>query len=222
MQREKNYNLCLRKTENEVKAILKKQVKNEENFEFGGIKNIDDGFCHPGEGAKVLRKLISVFSNEDSCYFKSEKLSKAIKDLIGYLARVQRPDGTFDLLTTNFYSSPDAGFIMQELASGYKIIEKYNVELESKEDLYKLIYNCGQGMVGGGFHTPNHRWVISAGLMMAYNITGDSDFKEEANDYLEEGIDCNENGEFTERSAGIYNAENDKSLILISQTTEDN
>ena len=37
--------------------------------------------------------------------------------------------------------------------------------------------------------------------------------------YLREGIDCDENGEYTERSTGIYNAINDKALIIIAEET---
>ena len=55
--------------------------------------------------------------------------------------------------------------------------------------------------------------------MMAFNITGEGFFRDAANTYLREGIDCDENGEFTERSSGIYNATNDHALIILSQET---
>lgn len=59
--------------------------------------------------------------------------------------------------------------------------------------------------------------MIAAALMMAYNITEILYFKEVAQKYLGEGIDCNEDGEFTERSTGIYNVVYDNALIILAK-----
>jgi hypothetical protein len=85
--------------------------------------------------------------------------------------------------------------------------------------LFDLIKGCGSGIAEGGFHTPNHRWVIASSLMQAYNIVKEEAFRTAAEKYLAEGIDCDEDGEFTERSAGIYNAVNDYSMILLAMET---
>ena len=45
--------------------------------------------------------------------------------------------------------------------------------------------------------------------------------EEAANTYLKEGIDCNEDGEFSEKSAGNYNRINNDAMILLSQVTGD-
>lgn len=67
-----------------------------------------------------------------------------------------------------------------------------------------------------GFHTPNHRWVISASLSIAYKYTHNPKFLETINRFLMEGIDCDENGEYTERSTGSYNNICNHSFLLLS------
>ncbi len=215
-----HYMPILRQVEENLKYFAATQIKDENSFEYGGFLNYTDNLVHPGTATGSMLTLVPLYVNKDSKYFGDDELYKVIIDALNYIKRVQRPDGTFDLLTTNFYSSPDAGFIVQNLAHAYRIVEKYgfNEKCEKiKDELYFIIKKAGYGMVNGGFHTPNHRWVIAAALMMAYNITEEAPFKEMAKRYLNEGIDCDENGEYTERSSGIYNAVNDNALIILSE-----
>ena len=52
-------------------------------------------------------------------------------------------------------------------------------------------------------------------------LFGDERFKNAAGEYLKEGIDCNEDGEFSEKSAGNYNRINDDAMIMLSEALED-
>lgn len=72
-------------------------------------------------------------------------------------------------------------------------------------------------MLTGGFHTPNHRWVLASALTLAWQRSGDERFRREAELYLAEGIDCTEQGEYTERSTGIYNVVNNRSLLIMAE-----
>ena len=84
-------------------------------------------------------------------------------------------------------------------------------------DLHKVIRRAGQAMSTGGFHTPNHRWAVTAALLMAWNITGENTFKQAAERYLAEGIDCDEDGEWTERSSGGYNVVCNNAYMTIAE-----
>ncbi|NSW90705.1 MAG: hypothetical protein HPY74_08540 [Firmicutes bacterium] len=215
-----HYEVILNEVEANLEPLLANLVSDKNSFDYGGFINYIDNMVHPGSATGSLLTLIPLYLNKDSRFYREERLYNTIITVLDYIKRVQRPDGTFDLLTTNFYSSPDAGFITQSLANAYKLAEKYNFNERSeriRSELYGIIKKCGYGMVGGGFHTPNHRWVIAAALMMAYNITGEKPFEEMAKRYLNEGIDCDEYGEYTERSTGIYNAINDNALIILSE-----
>lgn len=214
-----HYQIVLKEQEKRVESILENQITDGTSFEFGGFYD-PDKLVHPGRAAEYLAVLVPLYCCPDSRFFKDENLLTGIIYTLDFLERVQRPDGTFDLIVTNFNSSPDTGFIVQYLANTYMVAKRYATGSETELiciRLNKIIENGANGMANGGFHTPNHRWVIASALMMARNITGINVFQEAAEAYLNEGIDCDENGEFTERSSGIYNATNDNALIILSR-----
>ncbi len=88
--------------------------------------------------------------------------------LIDYVKRVQRPDGTFDLNSCNFFSAPDTAFAVNRLIPAYRMLKQCNECGEGGketgkllEEITKLIESAGYGIMNGGFHTPNHRWAIA-------------------------------------------------------------
>ena len=72
-------------------------------------------------------------------------------------------------------------------------------------------------MMDGGFHTPNHRWVIASALAQAARFSPDQDVRRTVNAYLTEGVDLDAEGFFIERSVGVYDAVNTRSLLLIAE-----
>ncbi|MGC4043657.1 MAG: hypothetical protein QM758_07605 [Armatimonas sp.] len=79
------------------------------------------------------------------------------------------------------------------------------------------------GMLTGGFHTPNHRWVICGALALCEQL-----FPERAGEidaairtYRAEGIDMDADGAYIERSAGVYDAICDRSLLLLADLRGD-
>ena len=88
---------------------------------------------------------------------------------------------------------------------------------EVEDALGEIIRTAVPGMVAGGFHTPNHRWVLVAALSQALALYPDLDAMPTIEEYLAETIDVNEDGEFIERSAGGYNAIINRSLRLAAE-----
>ena len=87
-----------------------------------------------------------------------------------------------------------------------------------KSTMYHIsLTKASDGMVGNGFHTPNHRWVVASGLAMVMNILDMPELMSEINKYLDEGIDCDEYGEYAERSISIYNLTNNESFIILAR-----
>ena len=72
-------------------------------------------------------------------------------------------------------------------------------------------------MLTGDCHTPNHRWILTAALGFLYKLTGREELKQRAEQWLAEGMDCTEDGEWTERSNGIYNAVSDIALYYTAE-----
>ena len=84
------------------------------------------------------------------------------------MMRAQRSSGLLDLLSVNYDSSPDTGFTVQQLCT---VIELGRMQAQDDAVWVALLGKIEQfirravpGMMDGGFHTPNHRWVIAAAL----------------------------------------------------------
>jgi hypothetical protein len=71
-------------------------------------------------------------------------------------------------------------------------------------------------MLTGGFHTPNHRWVLASALAQAGALFPDLNVKPVVEAYLAEGFDIDDEGAYIEHSSGIYDSVCDRSLLLIA------
>ncbi len=139
---------------------------------------------------------------------------------LGWLDGARRPSGRHDLPTTNPDSAPDTAFVMQLLALAVEAIRRRErTDLADVErGLLDHMRTSVPGMVTGGFHTPNHRWVISSALAMARTLLGPDDRAEAVlADYLAEGLDIDDDGAGIDRSAGAYDAVNDRAVLLLAQ-----
>lgn len=214
-----HYNEVVKACDNAVERYLEMTVQDKDSMDFGGVKGVDT-LVAPGTGIGCLLSYASVYYNKDSRFYKNTCILEAMENALTFTENIQRENGTFDLLISNFFSAPDTGFIMHNMGRSYKILNKFGETDREKaitERLFKTIKKASIGLRDGGFHTPNHRWVVAAGLAMAGNIIGDPSLMEMAEKYLAEGIDIDENGEFTEKSPGIYNCVNDNALIILAE-----
>jgi hypothetical protein len=134
------------------------------------------------------------------------------------MMRAQRSSGLLDLLSVNPDSSPDTGFTVQQLCTvvelGRSVPDPQWATLLGK--IEQFIRRAAPGMMDGGFHTPNHRWVIASALAQAARLFPDLDVRRTVDAYLAEGVDLDAEGFFIERSVGVYDAVNDRSLLLIA------
>jgi hypothetical protein len=73
------------------------------------------------------------------------------------------------------------------------------------------------GLLTGGFHTPNHRWVITSALVYAHALFPDLEVAATVEAYLAETFDIDADGAFIERSIGVYDAVNCRALLLIAE-----
>ena len=220
------YEKALRDCDKFVDQFIRNQQSDPNKSYYGNSDNSDT----MGEvGAVVyggsITIYLSAYFNEKSKHYKSQNLLSRVILAFDFMDEYQRPDGTFDLPICNYYSSPDTAFLVNGLLDAYNLVQIYAddevIKKQLSERLKKVMMKGAEALKKCGFHTPNHRWVVSAALTRMYNVTGDSTYMDTAHKYFAEGIDCNEYGEYTERSAGMYNYINDKAMMYIGEALKD-
>ncbi len=205
-----------------IPGLLSAQISFQEDSRLGGFM-LDQYHVDPRHCGFVLSRLIIVYITPASVHYKSQAVSAAIRAAFVYMQNHQRPDGCFDLTSCNYASAPDTAFMVNGLLNAWWLLEKTSGPDFQwiREPFARLIDTAATGIMNGGFHTPNHRWAIAACLLSCYKISGRRELHDRAREYLREGLDINEDGEFAERSAGNYNQVNDDQMIRLYLATGD-
>ena len=218
----------LKGAEYRTRQFMGSQVKNPASLQYGGIKG-DIWEAKPTIYA--LASALAVYFHEDSCFYKSKELYQAVGLALDFIARTQREDGSFDYPSCNFKSAADTSFCFKRLIAAYRLLVKYGNPADEaitvlKEKYLTIMHKALDAIREGGFHTPNHRWGITAALLQGSNLFAtEKEFaaglKNRAEQYLAEGIDGDEDGEYAERSTGNYNAVVNNAMMAMYQETGD-
>lgn len=200
--------------DNAVANGMSAQALKEAHPFHGGISD-EWELYHAGHTGRFIQKATAAFYCKSSRYFGDDEVLERIGLALSYLENSQSSDGNIDLLTTNFNSPPDTGFVVHKVASAANI-----ARMNGAEDVVRLfepfLTAAGQGMAKGGVHTPNHRWVVSAALAQIHELFPDPRLVRRIDAWLAEGIDIDDEGQFTERSTGGYNAVCDNAFIVLA------
>lgn len=204
----------IKKQEKAWETIKNQQVQDSSSIWYGAYDPADK-IAMTG----IIPDALCLYTCPHSKYYKDKDLLTRMELGVDFLLKVQTENGLISLWNCNIYSPPDTAFTINMLSACYLLIEKLTFpELDTlKNKLLQFLKRCIPGMVTGGFHTPNHRWVISCALGFLYKIFGDERLKQRAHQFLDEGFDVNDSGEWTERSNVIYNAVSDMYVYHIGE-----
>ncbi len=202
----------------QIPELLSSRIKDPAHPHFGGIPDAFQIY-HAASTAGLIQTLATAYVSPLSKFFHNPVLQEAMMEAIDFLLRYQHPDGTIDLLTTNFHSTPDTGFVVEPLALSYKLLA---LDLNGSHEMLRtrlrsFLILAGEALTIGGIHTPNHRWVNSMALSRLYDLFPDPRYRARIDSWLAEGIDIDEDGQFTERSAAVYSPLTDRCLITIAR-----
>ncbi len=158
-------------------------------------------------GLGLLTMTVPLYCHPESRYYLDTGLDGLMKEAVGQFLLTQLESGCISLVNCNIDSPPDTAFMTHLVSLVYQVAERSGLEQirEIQDGLYLFMERARPCLLTGGIHTPNHRWVMAGALAKMYEIFGDTAYKERAFQFLEEGFDMTEYGEWTERSNAIYN-----------------
>jgi len=197
-----------------LSSMLDAQVLETQSRWRGGIPD-QWGLHHYGSAARLLQEAAAAYFHPKSTLHGSAELFERMKLAADFLVRFQNDKGNIDLLSTNFNSPPDTGFVVHRVGTAAKLAAMH----ESKVVLSLMepfLRRAGEGLAKGGVHTPNHRWVVSAALAQVNELFPDKQYTKRIDEWLAEGIDIDEEGQYTERSTAGYNGTVNKALVVIA------
>ncbi len=219
-----HYERILHDTEGRAERALRKQCLRGDTPWLGAFAQ-EDGVYQAKSTIYQVAGMLAVWCNGDSRLFHSPLLLERMHLGLDYVARVQHENGLFDYVTCNFFSAPDTAFCVAKLLPALRYLrtlDSPDAETARLRDRVEdIVHRGARGLLEGGFHTPNHRWAIASVLAMGGRLFGEDDLTEAAGQYLREGLDCNADGEYAEKSAGNYNAVNNDAMLLLSEALDD-
>jgi hypothetical protein len=201
-----------------IDSLRSLQAKDAGNSDFGGVKDGFDVFNPHSTAALIQWGACGLFS-PSSKFYKSTELLADMNLAALYLVKTQHSDGTIDLLSTNFHSTPDTGFLVKRLTMAYTLMEKSGTPGIDKVlvNLKTFLIRAGNALSVGGVHTPNHRWVVSAALTKLHELWPNPKYAARIEQWLGEHIDIDRDGQFNEKSTFIYSSLSDRLLITIAK-----
>jgi hypothetical protein len=204
-----------------VRQYLLRQERRRGHRWLGGIPN-EYGIHTAGETAGFVSALACASAAPESAFFRSEALVEPLRLAIGYLRKAQHDDGTVDLHSTNFHSPPDTAFVLELLCPVAVILNalRWRPHEELLSELGRFIVKGGEALDTGGIHTPNHRWVVSSALARVHALFPDRRHVARIDQWLDEGIDVDPDGQFAERSTSVYSPIVDRCLLTVARLLE--
>src|SRR5215475_2175585 len=151
-----------------VDRILINQVTSQTSPYRGSVP--DEYLLHSaGSAAGLIEACAAAAVCPQSRFHRDAALIERIRLAAGFLERSQSSEGNIDLLSTNFNSPPDTGFVVHNVATAAALGKLYSNE-EIVRALRPFLVRAGAAMAAGGIHTPNHRWVICSALAQVHEL----------------------------------------------------
>ena len=179
-------------------------------------RSLDDLAHRPTMRAVLALVAVDIAEGADSP--ATHERANAALDYAAHLATLQDDGGLFSS-EGNLLSPPDTAFAINDLCLCVGLIDRYAPGRfeELRAHLARIAAAAAPALIDGGVHTPNHRWELASALAALNVHWPDPRLVSRAERWLAEGVDIDEDGLYSERSA-IYAAEvTNPSLISLAR-----
>ncbi|WP_020533114.1 hypothetical protein [Flexithrix dorotheae] len=201
-----------------IEHLLEMQINDPNSPWHGGLSNAYDiPNAHSTYG--LIVRLGNSYASPYSDYFQDKRLEKPLEMAAKCLCNVQYEDGTIDLYSTNFHSTPDTAFVVNYLSPIYKVLKEMDQAglAGFLENMSVFLGNTAKCLAIGGIHTPNHRWVVCSALAWVNSFFPDPKLLSRIDEWLSEGIDQDPDGQYTEQSVSIYSPVCDDMFLTLGK-----
>lgn len=218
------YSYTVKNIDSEYERYKGRDIVKDKNSSIYGKKASFEMLYDTTE-AGYIKILICTYYLKDGKYYKNPEILDKLEEASRQLKDKLNEDGTDTLFVSNFQTPQQFG--LQAVGDGALVMktyldEKNEKEVKAFETLCMTVEKMAEGCLNGGFHTPNHRWVETSAMLLSYEVLKDTKFNKicpalmkKSEMYLKEGVDCDEYGEWSERSAGMYNIHCDNAFLWI-------
>lgn len=181
---------------------------------LGAVDNAH-GIPTAQDTARLIIALACAVHSPDSRWHRDPALNEPLDLATAALVKLQHADGTIDLVETNFHSTPDTAFVLEIITAAAQLLRGADRpdHAAARTALETFIRRGGGALVAGGVHTPNHRWVVCGALARVHALYPDSRYLDRVDQWLAEGIDLDPDGQYTEKSTGVYSPVVNRALL---------
>ena len=208
----------IRANDVQIPAQLANQERSASHRWHGGIIN-EYGLHTVGGTANFISTLACALCAPGSKYCNAPDLAQPLRLAVAYIIKAQHADGTVDYYATNFHSNPDMAFILELVCPACELLRSSSLPVYRAiaDELGVFITRGANGLVTGGIHTPNHRWVVCSALALANALYPNPRYVARIDEWLAETIDLDPDGQYTEKSTTVYSPTVDNSLVHVAR-----
>jgi len=193
--------------------------------------------------AGQVRSIVAEAAGDTCRHLQHRQLAERIKALVAadrgggdpgllehaarFAVRLQELQGPSGLFAggDNVDSPPDSAFSVNDLADALLMLRRADDTPDHDPGrlaglLDDLLTAATPALIGGGVHTPNHRWELSAALARLHLLTPHPALADRIDQWLAEGVDIDADGLYSERSANYAAHVSNPSLLTLAEVAK--
>ena len=212
-----HYETVLAVVEAFAAQALRLQVLDPSERDYGGFRCPEHWICEPLAAANTLASLAVLYMTPDSQYYHNSELSNRLHLAMRFLTYSQRPDGTIDGYSRgDIRATPTMAEAAHALLRTYRWLSRESQHQALLQQIEDFLRKGVEAIKNKPVFTSHDCWVAAAALVEFDKQFGDSAAVGRAESYLQEGIDINSEGIYSDRSP-VYSMLSNAMLFSLAE-----